>query len=96
MKAISRIKEVEKKTAKLLMKNFHLRNDDNDLIRVYWRAYDDYDVPPPSNPVTGAASIIRARQKLQAAGYFLPTDPEIKKQRRKQQVKMYVYALDES
>ena len=74
----------------------HLRNEDNDLIRVYWRAYDNYDVPPPSNPVTGAISIIRARQKLQAAGYFLPTDPAVIKHRRKQEVKMREYALEKT
>ena len=93
---MAKMKDVEKNIARLLMSNSHLRNDDNDLIRVFWRAYDNYDTPPPSNPITGAASIIRARQKLQAAGYFLPTDSEVIKQRRKQQVKMREYALEDT
>lgn len=90
------MKDVEIKVARLLMQYPQLRDNDDDLIRVYRRTYEDYDVPPSSDPVTGATSITRARQKLQAQGYFLPTDPEVIKRRRKQRVKMREYALEET
>ena len=88
------MKKVKKRVAILLQKYPHLRNDDQTLIRYYWRIFEGYEIPIPSKPKTGAASIIRSRQKWQEAGYFLPTDPEIIEQRRKQEFMMYQFALE--
>jgi hypothetical protein len=90
------MKKVKKRVAKLLEKYPHLRNDDQALIRYYWRIFEGYEIPIPSKPKTGAASIIRARQKLQEEGCYLPTNPEVIEQRRKQESMMYYFALEGS
>lgn len=94
MKRLSRIKEVEKNVLKLLELHWHLRNDDNALIIVYWRTYDDFETSKPYRIVTAAGSIIRARQKLQAKGYYLPTDPKVIAQRKKKEMTIRDYSAE--
>ena len=91
---MNRSKNVEKRVAKLLASNPSLRNNDEALIVEYRKKYDGYNAPEPQHPVTGTRSITRARQKLQAAGFFLPTNPEIIKKRRKQEVEMREYVFE--
>ena len=80
--------KVEKKVARLLEEYPNLRDDDEALIRKYRKIHDEYCTPDPSILVTGSLSIIRARQRLQAGGYYLPTSHEVFKQRRKQKIEM--------
>ena len=91
---MNKFKHVEKRVAKLLASTPSLRNNDEALILEYRKKYDGYNAPVPQHPVTGARSITRARQKLQAAGFFLPTDLEVIKKRRKQEVEIREYVFD--
>ena len=83
--------EVRKNVVKLLKKYPHLRNDDVALVFAYWQLVDKLKLKKPDHPITTPLTIVRDRQALQSDGYFLPTDPEVLKQRRKQKVKMRVW-----
>lgn len=87
------MKKVKERVKELLQKYPDLRNDDQELVRYYWLIYDNYIVPKAIDPKTGAPSIIRARQKIQQKGDFLPTDPKVIEQRRKQKSVMFRFAL---
>ena len=63
-----KLETIKRRIAELLGEHEHLRNYDIDLILVYWRTFDNFDVTPPDKPITGPATIIRVRQKLQAEG----------------------------
>lgn len=87
------MKTIEMNIAKLLIDHVHLRNNDNELILVYWDAYDDFGKVHAAKQLTPVASIIRARQKLQSQGYFLPTDDKVIERRRLRETEMHEYAL---
>lgn len=88
------MKTVEHNVAMLLNTHTQLCNDDNALIFAYWTEYDGYAPTKPYKAMTPAMSIIRARQKLQAHGYYLPTSEKVKTQRRKRETEMKHYALN--
>ena len=79
---------IEKNVAKLLQENPAFRNDDRLLIFGYWNKVERIKIKMPSIPFTSPETIRRVRQKLQSEGYFLPTDPNVLKRRRKQETKI--------
>jgi hypothetical protein len=88
------MKTVENRIAHLLKLHWHLRNNDNDLIFVYWQEYDNYKKARTPKALTPATSIIRARQKLQHKGYYMPTEQKVIECRRLKQTEMREYALE--
>ena len=75
-------KKVKDIVTLLLEKNPKLRNNDRDLIFAYWNTIEDAKLKLPKHPITSPATIIRHRAKIQAEGFFLPTDPKVAKKRR--------------
>jgi hypothetical protein len=95
---VRKIIEVEKMVAVLLNENEDCRNHDNILIPKFWERYNKVDFQSKEcieslKTATGAATIIRARQRLQAQGKFLPTNPEILEARKKQEARIRNYAI---
>lgn len=88
---MTRMKTVEANVAQLLELHHHLRNNDNDLIFVYWHEYDNFKNILNTKHLTPASSIIRARAKLQSHGKFLSTDAKVRKHRRIKEKEMLSY-----
>lgn len=82
------IKKVKENVALLLKENPELRNDDRLLIFAYWNTFDDAKLKMPEHPITSCESIRRIRAKWQSEGFFLPTNPDVIKKRRKQRYKI--------
>jgi len=90
---VTQLDTVKNRIAELLETHEHLRNDDIELIFVYWRQYDDFDVEQPDKPITSPETIRRARQKLQAEGYFRATDPKVIRRRRQREEEIRDWAI---
>jgi len=88
------MKTVQANVAKLLELHWHLRNNDNDLIFVYWHEYDNFKNVLNTKHLTPAGTIIRTRQKLQSQGYFPPTDQKVRERRKIKEDEMRDYALE--
>ena len=78
--------ETTKAAVKFLLARYpELRNDDRPLILYYWYYMDKFPIFLPSNRtarLTSSETIRRARQKIQADGEFVPTDPKVIQMRR--------------
>jgi hypothetical protein len=85
------MKTVQANVEKLLELHWHLRNDDRDLLFVYWYEYDGFNAHPPKH-LTSPSTIIRVRAKLQSNGDYLPTDLNVQKLRHIKQKEMRRYA----
>lgn len=82
------MKKILENVVKLLEKHPNLRNDDTDLVIMYWKSFDKVNLQKPDYPITSPRTITRIRQKLQSKGYFLPTDQKVIEERRKQKVRI--------
>ncbi|RLG54491.1 MAG: hypothetical protein DRO00_01155 [Thermoproteota archaeon] len=98
---VKRLKTIEERV-RWLLKNFPAtRNDDTWLLIRYWKHFDGLPVFIPdkfiwgNKRLTSFESIRRARQKIQARGEFLPTDPKILKRRKKMMAVYRQYAREE-
>lgn len=85
---------IKARVFRLLDEHPELRNDDRELIFEYWCEYDKYNPKEPEKPITSPETIRRIRQKIQAEGRFLPTDPKVIERRRRREDKVRKWAVD--
>lgn len=85
MGVVQELKTVKEGVERILQAYPESRNDDRLLIILYWRMEDRAGLPFVPNEVinrlTMPTSIWRMRQKIQAEGRLLPTDPEVRAKR---------------
>ena len=79
-------KKVKENVFNILETSEQARNSDRLLLVAYWEQCDGIDFTNFKESfletATSAESITRARRAIQKSGLFLPTDPEVLRQRR--------------